>query len=246
MARIVAQHQLFGPWRYNTPGGARLSFSERDLQVHKAAPKTEHAAADESQEIEKNEEESEEDEEDEEDDDDYYDRYKDIIRLHPHHLTAEDIETLVGYAKPAPYGDLKQGRTNYDPSVRTALELPLSCMVLSSAEMGLIQSLVGKHLIPDSKFCFKPYKLNIYREGDFFKPHVDTPRSSEMIGTLVIALPVAHGGGDLIIRHHGHETTFSSAQTANEDTCASLNYFCWVSLMQRFSYQAHRQMGRVL
>src|SRR4051812_8062861 len=34
-----------------------------------------------------------------------------------------------------------------------------------------------------------PYKLNVYSEGDFFLPHVDTPIDpQDMIGSLVIGL----------------------------------------------------------
>jgi hypothetical protein len=43
-------------------------------------------------------------------------------------------------------------------------------------------------------------KLNVYAEGDFFKGHVDTPKSPDMFGTLLINLPVPHEGGQLIVR----------------------------------------------
>ncbi len=42
-------------------------------------------------------------------------------------------------------------------------------------------------------------KLNVYTEGDFFKAHVDTPRSPDMFGTLLIHLPVRHEGGQLVV-----------------------------------------------
>ncbi|KAF8328332.1 uncharacterized protein EI90DRAFT_3064848 [Cantharellus anzutake] len=37
-------------------------------------------------------------------------------------------------------------------------------------------------------------KLNVYSEGDFFKGHDDTARSSDMFGTLLINFPVKHEG----------------------------------------------------
>ncbi|KAF8341305.1 uncharacterized protein EI90DRAFT_3033457 [Cantharellus anzutake] len=43
-------------------------------------------------------------------------------------------------------------------------------------------------------------KLNVYSEGDFFKGHVDTARSSDMFGTLLINLPVKHEGGQLVVK----------------------------------------------
>jgi hypothetical protein len=45
------------------------------------------------------------------------------------------------------------------------------------------------------------YKLNIYGPGGFFKPHYDTPRSSDMFGSLVVCLPSPHSGGGLVLRH---------------------------------------------
>ena len=33
------------------------------------------------------------------------------------------------------------------------------------------------------------YKLNVYSTGGHFKAHVDTPRSKEMFGSLVVFLP---------------------------------------------------------
>lgn len=41
-----------------------------------------------------------------------------------------------------------------------------------------------------------------------FKPHLDTPRSDLHFGSLVVCLPAAHEGGQLIVRHQGHSTTF--------------------------------------
>ena len=43
-------------------------------------------------------------------------------------------------------------------------------------------------------------KLNAYTQGGFFKEHVDTPRSPDMFGTLLINLPAKHEGGQLVVR----------------------------------------------
>ena len=52
------------------------------------------------------------------------------------------------------------------------------------------------------------YKLNIYSNGDFFKAHVDTPRSEQMLGSLVVCLPTEFSGGELVTRHYGHTVKF--------------------------------------
>jgi hypothetical protein len=41
--------------------------------------------------------------------------------------------------------------------------------------------------------------MNVYGVGDFFKGHVDTPRSNQMLGTSLVNLPVAHEGGQLVV-----------------------------------------------
>ena len=60
------------------------------------------------------------------------------------------------------------------------------------------------------------YRLNVYSTGGHFKAHVDTPRSKEMFGSLVVCLPSVFTGGELVTRHQGHEVKFnwSSLPTA--------------------------------
>ncbi len=47
----------------------------------------------------------------------------------------------------------------------------------------------------------------MYEDGGFFLPHRDTEKVDGMFGTLVIVLPSAHRGGELLIRHPGREVT---------------------------------------
>jgi hypothetical protein len=73
------------------------------------------------------------------------------------------------------------------------------------------------------------YKLNIYGahlifirpylipycclgKGSYFKPHVNTPRSKKMFGSLVIVFPTHHEGGALFLRRRGHEWIFNPGQ----------------------------------
>ncbi|KAF6826138.1 oxidoreductase [Colletotrichum plurivorum] len=53
------------------------------------------------------------------------------------------------------------------------------------------------------------YNINIYSgPSGMFKPHVDTPRSSLQIGSLVVCLPTEHKGGELAVRQNGRSHTF--------------------------------------
>ena len=57
------------------------------------------------------------------------------------------------------------------------------------------------------------YKLNIYSAGGFFKAPVDTPRSDQTFGSLVVCLPTQFSGGALITRHRGGEVKFDWSST---------------------------------
>lgn len=49
------------------------------------------------------------------------------------------------------------------------------------------------------------YKLLVYDEGSFFLDHRDTEKAPGMFGTLIVALPSLHAGGELVIRHRERE-----------------------------------------
>ncbi len=49
----------------------------------------------------------------------------------------------------------------------------------------------------------QPYKLLIYDEGCFFLPHRDSEKTAGMFATLVIVLPSAYQGGELVVEHQG-------------------------------------------
>ena len=61
-------------------------------------------------------------------------------------------------------------------------------------------------------------------EGSFFKAHVDTPRSENMFGSLVIFFPTAHEGGSLLMRKNGVEWSFDSSKVLADDGEPRLGY----------------------
>ncbi|KAK1996766.1 hypothetical protein LX36DRAFT_701410 [Colletotrichum falcatum] len=53
------------------------------------------------------------------------------------------------------------------------------------------------------------YKLNVYSApSGRFMPHVDTPRSDQQMGSLVVCLPYPHAGGQLAARHRRQEVVY--------------------------------------
>jgi hypothetical protein len=90
------------------------------------------------------------------------------------------------------------------------------------------------------------YKLNVYSthpisihlhltpccytdKGSFFKPHVDTPRSKNMFGSLVIVFPTPHEGGALHLRHRDQEWIFDSGQVLTAKGESPIGYAAFFS-----------------
>ncbi|KAF8885006.1 hypothetical protein BD779DRAFT_1673882 [Infundibulicybe gibba] len=75
----------------------------------------------------------------------------------------------------------------------------------------------------------EPYKLNVYRKGSFFKSHKDTPRGSNMFGSLVIIFPTQHEGGAFLLRHRGEEWSFDSAAMISQSNEPCFGYIAFYS-----------------
>ena len=73
------------------------------------------------------------------------------------------------------------------------------------------------------------YKLNIYAApGGHFKAHVDTPRSEQMFGSLVVCLPTCFSGGALVTRHHQQEVKFDWS-SSSESSMQKLRWAAFFS-----------------
>jgi hypothetical protein len=66
-------------------------------------------------------------------------------------------------------------------------------------------------------------------KDSFFKAHKDTPRSVDMIGSLVVIFPTPHLGGTLILRHDGQEYTFDSGLELSRAEKPSIGYVAFYS-----------------
>ncbi|KAF5327566.1 hypothetical protein D9619_004822 [Psilocybe cf. subviscida] len=88
-------------------------------------------------------------------------------------------------------------------------------------DVGILDAVVTNLLrgrVTADEVVAELYKLNVYGPGSFFKPHVDTPRSADMFGSLVIVLPTKHEGGTLIFRHEQRAWNFDSAAMIGQDS----------------------------
>ena len=107
------------------------------------------------------------------------------------------------------------GETVTDVTYRDARKLEPENFLTSIQLSGMsILPLVIKMLVPNMRTIrAELYKLNIYGPGGHFKPHVDTPRSADMFGSLVVCLPTRFTGGSLVLRHRKQEVIYDWSST---------------------------------
>ena len=144
-----------------------------------------------------------------------------------------ELEALYHACKPAEFG--RDGESVLDESYRKAGKMDLTSFATLFDPRSLgIHEQISKALLTQSLVTMdmELYKLNVYGEysgcsdvstqsnpssageGDFFKPHKDTPRGQDMFGSLVVVLPTAYGGGQFVLRHGEKEWTIDFAKFA--------------------------------
>lgn len=125
-------------------------------------------------------------------------------------------QKLVERCAPARFG--KGRKTRYDRSVRDAAQLDaaggaFSVLRFDPAASGILDE-VRRRLAPadPNPISAELYALNIYGSGGHFRPHKDTPRGDDMLGTLVVCLPSRFYGGQLVVHHRGAFKVFDWGQ----------------------------------
>ncbi|KAE8138550.1 hypothetical protein BDV38DRAFT_281857 [Aspergillus pseudotamarii] len=135
------------------------------------------------------------------------------------------LKQLVSDCSPATFG--RGNEDILDPSYRQAGKMepanftttfhPADFRIITLIERILLpsvsdhteNSLMGRAIFAEL------YKLNVYSgPSGFFRSHVDTPRSVRQVGSLVVCLPAAFKGGNLLVRHQGKEIDFDWAPTS--------------------------------
>ncbi|KAJ7067521.1 hypothetical protein C8F01DRAFT_668869 [Mycena amicta] len=131
--------------------------------------------------------------------------------------TDEQVEQLASACERASFG---RGQEDVlDESYRKAGKIDVSRFAarLDIAANGILDA-ITPYLVEgrseddeEMGLTAEMYKLNVYGPGSFFKAHKDTPRSEDMIGSLVVVLPTTHAGGALALTHNSHQGLFDSA-----------------------------------
>ena len=146
-------------------------------------------------------------------------------------LTKTRARALIRRCRQAPYG--KGTQTLVDTDVRRVREMDPEQFELTNPKWeALIESIldeVKQRLgLGERKLSAHLYKLLLYEKGSFFLPHRDGERLDAMVATLIVALPSAHEGGELVVRHEGreHEIAFRGAASGLELSYAAFYADC--------------------
>jgi hypothetical protein len=123
---------------------------------------------------------------------------------------------LIQQATRAPYG--RGEKTLLDETVRKVWQvIPDNVSIGGKSWDKTLKKLLTRVVdglgCAEAEITAELYKLLLYDEGGFFKPHRDTEKTEGMIGTLVVVLPSEHAGGDLVIRHGEREIVVDLSTT---------------------------------
>ncbi len=114
-------------------------------------------------------------------------------------------EWLVEHGEPAPFG--RDRVTLIDEEVRRAIRLHArGDAVITGFSPDAILDDIESALSPREHLTAKLTDVVVYPSGGHFDRHKDTPASTDLVGTLVVGLPVAHTGGGFEIAREREDT----------------------------------------
>jgi hypothetical protein len=165
-----------------------------------------------------------------------------VIRAKSAFEQKNELRPLLEHCKPAPFGEGK--KTRYDQRVRDALQLKaendgFTVENFDPESAGILKK-IQRELVPHdpNPISAELYTVNVYTEGGHFAPHKDTPRGSDMFGTLVVCLPSQFGIGRLILSHRGVVQKFDWAHAIREQK--KPNQLHWAAFFSDVDHQIDR------
>ena len=130
-------------------------------------------------------------------------------------LSETQARVLAARFDQAPFG--RGSETLVDKTVRNTWQLSPGHFKLTNpqwtSQMNQVVSNVRDQLGVQAHLRVEAqlYKLLLYEKGSFFKTHRDSEKVDGMFGTLVIVLPSAFTGGELVVKHAGDIKAFEQA-----------------------------------
>jgi hypothetical protein len=138
-------------------------------------------------------------------------------------------------------------KTRYDRTVRDALQIKaaggaFSVLHFDPAAAGILEQ-IRRELVPyiPDELTAELYNLNVYGRGGHFVPHKDTPRGSDMLGTLVVCLPAQFSNGAFVVKHHGVFQTYDWGHAIREQ--AEPMRIHWAAFFGDVDHQIERVWG---
>src|SRR5207253_2489965 len=130
------------------------------------------------------------------------------------------LRSLVEGCAPAAFG--RRRKTGYDRAARDALQIKaeggaFSVLHFDPVAAGVLEQ-IRHELVPHvpEPLTAELYALNVYATGGHFVPHKDTPRGSDMLGTLVVCLPAQFSNGAFVVKHRGVFQTYDWGHAIRE------------------------------
>ncbi len=123
------------------------------------------------------------------------------------------VAWLLSHGEAAPFGVGHE--TRLDPTVRSAVRLAArGSVAVRGFDPASVLPRIEASLSPRAHLSAKLTDVVVYPPGGHFALHKDTPRTSDLVATLVVALPIAHEGGALEV---GEETIDWSGPCASNE-----------------------------
>ena len=130
-------------------------------------------------------------------------------------VTAAKARKLIELGQPARFG--RGEETVTDPGVRDTWEIPkkLVCATWNAPMLAVILATVKEELgLPSgAELTADLHSLLVYEPNQFFLAHQDSEKADAMVGTLVVTLPSAYTGGDLMVGHNEEWKAYRGSKT---------------------------------
>jgi predicted 2-oxoglutarate/Fe(II)-dependent dioxygenase YbiX len=129
-------------------------------------------------------------------------------------VSAAQAKLMRKVSRQAKYG--KGERTLVDRKVRDTWEVPTSLVQMhpqwnKTLEPILVDLRTGLGLPDGCRLEAALHSMLVYEPGQFFVPHQDSEKSDDMVATLVVTLPSASVGGELVVEHGGERISYRSS-----------------------------------
>jgi hypothetical protein len=131
-------------------------------------------------------------------------------------VRAPQAKKLIAVARPAMFGRGEETLT--DAKIRDTWEITPDRIRLGGPGWTALMDSSLEHfrdklgLPMTTRLRAEPHSMLVYGKGQFFLPHQDSEKDDSMVGTLVVSLPSAHTGGELVIDHAGESKAYRASR----------------------------------